>query len=77
MRGKLKDGSRRLAGFIYAPLGLYSPASLLAVGERFASLLAEHCGATNAPESWAWPSHGRVPPDLTLLAFMAAGGRAR
>lgn len=48
MRGKLKDGTRRLAGFIYAPLGLYSPASLMAVGERFASLLAEHCGATKA-----------------------------
>lgn len=48
MRGKLKDGTRRLAGFIYAPLGLYSPTSLLAVGERFASLLAEHCGAVDA-----------------------------
>lgn len=46
MRGKLKDGTRRLAGFIYAPLGLYSPASLAEVGERFAALLREHCGAT-------------------------------
>ncbi len=28
MRGKLKDGTRRVAGFIFAPLGQYSPASL-------------------------------------------------
>lgn len=44
MRGKLKDGTRRLAGFIYAPLGPYSSASLAKVGERFASLLREFCG---------------------------------
>jgi len=48
MRGKLKDGTRRLAGFIYAPLGPYSPASLARVGERFASLLHDHCGASAA-----------------------------
>jgi DNA/RNA-binding domain of Phe-tRNA-synthetase-like protein len=48
MRGKLKDGTRRLAGFVYAPLGLYSPASLTLVGERFAALLREHCGASDA-----------------------------
>ncbi len=48
MRGKLKDGTRRLAGFIYAPLGLYSPASLRVVGERFATLLRDHCGASDA-----------------------------
>jgi DNA/RNA-binding domain of Phe-tRNA-synthetase-like protein len=48
MRGKLKDGTRRLAGFIYAPLGLYSPASLAALGERFAGMLRDHCGATDA-----------------------------
>lgn len=48
MHGKLKDGTRRLAGFIFAPLGLYSPASLAKVGQRFASLLREHCGATDA-----------------------------
>jgi DNA/RNA-binding domain of Phe-tRNA-synthetase-like protein len=48
MRGKLKDGTRRLAGFIYAPLGLYSPTALSALGERFASMLRDHCGATDA-----------------------------
>ena len=48
MRGKLKDGTRRLAGFIYAPLGLYSPSSLALVGERFAALLRDHCGARAA-----------------------------
>lgn len=48
MRGKLKDGTRRVAGFIYAPLGPYSPVSLALVGERFATLLREHCGATGA-----------------------------
>jgi len=48
MRGKLKDGTRRLAGFIYAPLGPYSSASLARVGERFASLLREYCGASVA-----------------------------
>jgi len=45
MKGKIKDGTRRLAGFIYAPLGLYSPSSLALVGERFAALLRDHCGA--------------------------------
>jgi len=45
MRGKIKGGSRMLAGFIYAPLGLYSPASLEKTGQRFAALLQEHCGA--------------------------------
>jgi len=48
MRGKLKDGTRRLAGFIYAPLGPYSPASLARAGERFALLLHEYCGASAA-----------------------------
>jgi DNA/RNA-binding domain of Phe-tRNA-synthetase-like protein len=48
MRGKLKDGTRRLTGFIYAPLGPYSPSSLAMVGERFASLLREYCGASSA-----------------------------
>lgn len=48
MRGKLKEGTRHLAGFIYAPLGCYSPATLGKVGERFASLLREHCGASDA-----------------------------
>ncbi len=48
MRGKLKDGTRRLAGFIYAPLGPYTPASLAAVGERFATLLHAYCGASSA-----------------------------
>ncbi len=45
MRGKLADATRRVLGFIYAPLGLYSPSSLAIVGERFAALLREHCGA--------------------------------
>jgi len=45
MRGKIKDGTRRLAGFIYAPLGLYSPATLRVVGLRFAELLRDYCGA--------------------------------
>jgi DNA/RNA-binding domain of Phe-tRNA-synthetase-like protein len=45
MRGKLKDGTRRLAGFIYAPLGVYSPGTLSALGERFAGMLRDHCGA--------------------------------
>ncbi|HUW71013.1 MAG TPA: hypothetical protein VMX33_12350 [bacterium] len=48
MRGKLKDGTRRLAGFVYAPLGPHSPASLAQVGERFASLLRDCCGASSA-----------------------------
>jgi DNA/RNA-binding domain of Phe-tRNA-synthetase-like protein len=47
MRGKLKDGTRRLAGFIYAPLGLYSPGTLSALGERFAGMLRDHCGAAD------------------------------
>ncbi len=51
MRGKLKDGTRRLAGFIYAPLGLYSPATLKVVGLRFAELLRDYCGATDAAVS--------------------------
>lgn len=45
MRGKLKDGTSRLAGFIYAPLGVYSPGTLSALGERFAGMLRDHCGA--------------------------------
>lgn len=48
MRGKLKDGTRRLAGFIYAPLGPYSPASLATVGGRFVALLHAYCGASSA-----------------------------
>ncbi len=48
MRGKIKDGTTRLAGFIYAPLGLYSSESLRLVGERFAALLRDHCGAADA-----------------------------
>ncbi len=47
MLGKLKDETKRLAGFIYAPLGLYSPTSLSLVGERFAALLRDYCGATS------------------------------
>lgn len=48
MRGKLKDGTKRLAGFIFAPLGPYSPVSLAKLGERFASLLVGYCGASSA-----------------------------
>lgn len=48
MRGKLKDGTRRLAGFIYAPLGPYSATSLEKVGERFSLLLRNYCGASSA-----------------------------
>lgn len=48
MRAKLKESTTRLAGFVYAPLGPYSPASLRAVGERFASLLRHHCGSADA-----------------------------
>lgn len=48
MRGKLKDSTRRLAGFIYAPLGLYSPATLRVVGLRFSELLRDYCGARTA-----------------------------
>lgn len=48
MRGKLKDGTRRLAGFIYAPLGLYSPSTLKVVGLRFTELLRDYCGARTA-----------------------------
>ncbi len=48
MRGKLKDGTKHLAGFIYAPPGLYSPQSLRLLGERFAALLRDHCGAADA-----------------------------
>lgn len=47
MLGKLKDETRNLAGFLYAPLGLYSPTSLSLVGERFATLLRDYCGATS------------------------------
>lgn len=48
MAGKLTDSTTRLAGFIYAPLALYTPTSLAAVGERFAGLLRQHCGAASA-----------------------------
>jgi len=48
MQGKLKDGTKHLAGFIYAPPGLYSPQSLRLLGERFAALLRDHCGAADA-----------------------------
>jgi DNA/RNA-binding domain of Phe-tRNA-synthetase-like protein len=48
MAGKITDRTTRLAGFIYAPLALYTPASLAALGERFAGLLRQHCGAASA-----------------------------
>ncbi len=47
MRGKLKDTTRRLAGFIYAPPGCYSPGTLSALGERFAAMLRDNCGAVD------------------------------
>ena len=48
MRGKLKDGTVNLAGFIFAPAAAFSPERLHALGERFAGLLAGHCGARAA-----------------------------
>jgi DNA/RNA-binding domain of Phe-tRNA-synthetase-like protein len=48
MEGKLKDGSRDFAGFIYAPSACVSAAALRAHGERFAALLRDHCGAAEA-----------------------------
>lgn len=48
MAGKLRDDSVDLAGFIYAPASLYSSDALLAVGKRFAELLAAHAGARSA-----------------------------
>lgn len=48
MAGKITEHTTRLAGFIYAPLALYTPSSLATLGERFASLLRQHCGATSA-----------------------------
>lgn len=45
MAGKIKDGSRRLAGYIYGTPALYTPTSLFAVGERFAALLRDYCCA--------------------------------
>lgn len=48
MAGKITDSTTRLAGFIYAPLSLYTPTSLGALGERFAGLLRQYCGATSA-----------------------------
>ncbi|OHD77295.1 MAG: hypothetical protein A3J97_13690 [Spirochaetes bacterium RIFOXYC1_FULL_54_7] len=48
MAGKITESTTRLAGIIYAPLALYSPTSLSALGKRFASLLSQYCGATSA-----------------------------
>lgn len=48
MAGKLRDDSVDLAGFIYAPASLYSRDALMAVGKRFAELLAAHAGARSA-----------------------------
>ena len=48
MAGKLREDSVDLAGFIYAPASLYSREALMAVGERFAELLAAHAGARDA-----------------------------
>ncbi|HPE36133.1 MAG TPA: hypothetical protein PK625_03220 [Spirochaetales bacterium] len=48
MAAKLSDSSVDLAGFIYAPAALFSEAGLMAVGARFAELLAAHCGAESA-----------------------------
>lgn len=48
MAGKIRDNTKRLAGFIYAPRILYTPASLATLGARFASLLGEYCGASSA-----------------------------
>ncbi|MFH2114581.1 MAG: hypothetical protein ABIJ86_08760 [Spirochaetota bacterium] len=48
MAGKITDSTTRLAGFIYAPRACYTPTSLASLGERFAGLLRQHCGATSA-----------------------------
>ncbi|TFG81728.1 MAG: hypothetical protein E4H20_09175 [Spirochaetales bacterium] len=48
MAAKLKEDSADYAGLIYAPASLYDAKSLAAVGERFAALLLEHCGARTA-----------------------------
>lgn len=48
MLGKLKDGTTDLAGFIYAPRSAFGDSALRELGERFALLLARHCGAGNA-----------------------------
>ena len=48
MQGKIKENSRRLAGFIYAPPALYTPETLALAGERFAAMLRDYCGADAA-----------------------------
>lgn len=48
MAGKLTGASVNFAGFIFAPAQLYTDASLRGVGERFAKLLSEYCGAARA-----------------------------
>jgi DNA/RNA-binding domain of Phe-tRNA-synthetase-like protein len=48
MAGKITAQTTSLAGFIYAPLALYSPASLKVIGERLAALLVQYCGAGSA-----------------------------
>ncbi len=45
MQGKLKDASTDFAGFIFAPAALVSSGQLATLGERFASLLRDYCGA--------------------------------
>lgn len=48
MRGKIKEGTRDVAGFIFAPAANWTPTMLAAVGERFAGLLSAYCGAGSA-----------------------------
>ena len=48
MAGKITEHTKALAGFIYAPRALYTPSSLAVLGERFAELLRQHCGASSA-----------------------------
>jgi hypothetical protein len=48
MAGKITEHTTALAGFIYAPRALYTPDSLSVLGERFAELLRQHCGAAQA-----------------------------
>lgn len=48
MIAKLKEDSRDLAGFIYAPAGLFDSGRLRQLGEEFAALLREQCGASAA-----------------------------
>lgn len=48
MAGKLTDASVNFAGFIFAPASIYTEDALRALGDRFAQLLSDYCGASRA-----------------------------